>query len=49
MSASRLGPKPETDYSPKEYTLAESLRSCWKYIAVAGIILLLFWLMERYR
>jgi hypothetical protein len=41
-------PKQEIDYTPKDYTLGETLRYGWKYLAVAGVVLFLFWLIERY-
>ena len=41
-------PKQEIDYAPREYTTVETLRSGWKYWAVAAIILLLFWIVENY-
>jgi len=48
LGAGGPDPKPEIDYTPKEYTLGETLRYGWKFLAVAGIILLLFWLIEKY-
>ena len=48
LAAGRPESKPEIDYAPKEYTLAQTLRGSWKFLAVAGIILLLVWLIEKF-
>ena len=48
LSVGSPDPKPEIDYTPKAYTLGETLRYGSKFLAVAGIVLLLFWLIETY-
>lgn len=40
--------KPEIDYAPKEHTFGEMLRYGWKFLAVTGILIVLFWLVETY-
>ena len=38
----------EIDYSPKNYTLGESLLSLGKMLAIAALLLFLFWISQRY-
>jgi hypothetical protein len=45
---SRPSSEPEVDYSPKAYTVREQLVFGGKLFLIAGIILLLFWLFEKY-
>ena len=40
--------RPEIDYSPREYTRGETFLHGVKMLAVIGIILILFWLVEKY-
>lgn len=44
---SRPSSGPEIDYSPKVYTLRQQLVFGGKLFLIAGIILLLFWLLEK--
>lgn len=37
----------EIDYTPKQYNRAETLRYGARFLAVAVIILALFWLVEK--
>jgi len=48
LATGRPESKPEIDYAPKDYSLGETLRGGWKFLTVAGIILLLVWLIEKY-
>lgn len=38
----------EVDYSPRVYTLREKLIFGMKLIIISGIVVLLFWLMDRF-
>jgi hypothetical protein len=37
----------EIDYSPKQYTRAETIRYGGRFLAVAVVILALLWLVEK--
>lgn|GEM_PF-3852410 len=41
-------PNPEIDYTPKNYSLRESIPTLLKFIAVAGFIFFIFWYYESH-
>lgn len=48
MVGSKPSSGPEIDYSPKKYSRGKTLLIGGKILVVAGIILVLFWLLEKY-
>lgn len=41
-------PRQEIDYTPKNYSLRESIPTLLKFIAIAGFIFVIFWIYESH-
>jgi hypothetical protein len=48
LEKSRRSAEPDMNYAPKTYTPREQLAFGVKLFAIAGLVVLLFWLIDKY-